>query len=151
MGRLVLSILKISGRRSSLGQSTVEFALVIPVFLLITIGIVDLGRGIIANNVISNAAREGARAGIYPGTTDTAISTAINQETAFLGNVPVATADPGTGNWVSVSPSEASGLRKSGNTITVVVHYRFLPVTPVLSNLVGSSINLSASSTMLIE
>jgi TadE-like protein len=39
----------------------VEFALVLPVFMVILIGMVDLGRAIWANNSVANAAREAAR------------------------------------------------------------------------------------------
>ena len=49
------------------GQSLVEFALVLPVFLLCMFGIIDLGRVIWANNALANAAREGARFAIVHG------------------------------------------------------------------------------------
>ena len=38
-----------------------EFALVLPIFLLIVFGVFDLGRGVFAYNTVANAAREGAR------------------------------------------------------------------------------------------
>ncbi len=50
--------------RDRRGQSMVEFALVLPIFVLILVGIFDFGRGIYAFNTISNAAREGARLAI---------------------------------------------------------------------------------------
>jgi hypothetical protein len=43
------------------GQSLLEFALVIPIFLAMLLGLVDLGRAIWANNAVANAAREAAR------------------------------------------------------------------------------------------
>ena len=43
------------------GQGLVEFALVLPVFMVILIGMVDLGRAIWANNSVANSAREAAR------------------------------------------------------------------------------------------
>ena len=48
------------GRRSR-GQSLVEFALVLPIFLLMLFGLVDLGRYVYLNSTVSQAAREGAR------------------------------------------------------------------------------------------
>lgn len=48
-------------RTRSRGQGLVEFALVLPVFMVILIGMVDLGRAIWANNAVANAAREAAR------------------------------------------------------------------------------------------
>jgi Flp pilus assembly protein TadG len=57
-----------TGRNTSLykimkGQSMVEFALVLPVMVLIVAGIFDLGRAFFAYITITNAAREGARYG----------------------------------------------------------------------------------------
>jgi hypothetical protein len=43
------------------GQGLVEFALVLPVFLLVMIGVFDAGRLVYTNSVLSQAAREGAR------------------------------------------------------------------------------------------
>ena len=51
------------GRRTrrDRGQGLAEFAIVLPVFLLIVFGAIDLGRVIWATDDITNAAREGAR------------------------------------------------------------------------------------------
>jgi len=43
------------------GQSLVEFALVVPIFILMLFGLVDMGRLVHANSALSQAAREGAR------------------------------------------------------------------------------------------
>jgi Flp pilus assembly protein TadG len=43
------------------GQSMVEFALLLPLFVLLIIGIFDLGRAFFSFIAIMNAAREGAR------------------------------------------------------------------------------------------
>jgi Flp pilus assembly protein TadG len=48
-------------RDRSLGQGLVEFGLVLPIFLAILIGMVDVGRAVWANNSVANAAREAAR------------------------------------------------------------------------------------------
>ena len=46
------------------GQALVEFALVIPLFLLMMLALFDLGRAVFAYNTLTNAAREGARLAI---------------------------------------------------------------------------------------
>jgi Flp pilus assembly protein TadG len=52
----------ISGpRRHDKGQGLVEFALVIPIFLMMLFGLLDAGRYVYMSNVLSQAAREGAR------------------------------------------------------------------------------------------
>jgi len=48
-------------RSRGAGQALVEFALVLPLFLLMLFAIVDIGRVIWANDNLANAAREGAR------------------------------------------------------------------------------------------
>ena len=44
------------------GQSLVEFALLLPIFLLILVGIAEFGRGWMTKNILTGAAREAARA-----------------------------------------------------------------------------------------
>ncbi len=58
MGRISLR-----GRRRSRGQALLEFALVLPIFLLIVFGIIDIGRYVYLTNAFNEGAREGARYG----------------------------------------------------------------------------------------
>ncbi len=67
------------------GQELIEFALVVPLLMLIVFGVLDLGRVFYASVTIANAAREGARyAMFFPG--DTAgIRTATEREAENSG------------------------------------------------------------------
>jgi hypothetical protein len=47
--------------RDARGQSLVEFALVIPIILLVIVGFFEIGRAVFAYNTLANAARQGAR------------------------------------------------------------------------------------------
>ena len=49
--------------RASRGQALVEFALILPIFLILLFGIIDFGRYVYTANSLNNAAREGARIG----------------------------------------------------------------------------------------
>jgi Flp pilus assembly protein TadG len=49
--------------RRAHGQSIVEFALILPLFLVLVFGIVEFGRAYIVYVTVTNAAREGARLG----------------------------------------------------------------------------------------
>jgi len=49
------------GGREDSGQTLVEFALILPVFLLVVFGLIDVGRLVYTNSALSQAAREGAR------------------------------------------------------------------------------------------
>ena len=51
-------------KTSPQGQALVEFALVLPILLLLIFGIIDAGRLIYTYNTVSNAARNGARVAI---------------------------------------------------------------------------------------
>jgi hypothetical protein len=67
------------------GQSLIEFALVLPLFVLLIVGIFDLGRAFFAFIAISNAAREGARVYTFDpeSTTWPIIEHAISKELAL--------------------------------------------------------------------
>ena len=77
------------GRRR--GQALVEFALVLPVLLVILLGTFDAGRLIFAYNSVSNAAREGGRTAIVNQTPVEVRAKAAEQATA-LG---IPSTDPG--------------------------------------------------------
>lgn len=51
-------------RRTDRGAVAIEFALLLPVMLLILGGIIDFGRAFFTQITVTNAAREGARAAI---------------------------------------------------------------------------------------
>jgi len=49
------------GRGGSRGQALTEFALVLPIFFVLILGTLDVGRVVLANDMVANVAREGAR------------------------------------------------------------------------------------------
>lgn len=124
------------------GQALIEYALIIPVFMLIVMVIFDLGRAVYYYSAIHNAAREGARfAVIEPGNT-TGIETAARRLTAGLdqGNLTI------TIGSVTFPEGEPG--------IEVQISYIFTPATPVLGKLFGSGVNqitLDSQASMQIE
>lgn len=50
-------------RPQTAGQALVEFALVVPIFLLVLFGILDMSRFVYNSNALNEGAREGARQG----------------------------------------------------------------------------------------
>jgi Flp pilus assembly protein TadG len=54
-------------RNKPRGQAMVEFALIFPIFILLLVGIFDLGRVIWVNDTLATAAREAARFAIVHG------------------------------------------------------------------------------------
>lgn len=123
--------------RQRLGQGLVEFALILPILILIFMGIIDFGRAIYAFNSVSNAAREGARVGIVDQTmTGGAYNAAIeaaNQATALglsaSNPSQVLVSFPNTGgNCPTVSV---------GCPIRVRVQYQFTAITPIIGRIIG--------------
>ena len=43
-------------------------------FLLLTVGIIEFGRAFMVQQIVTNAAREGARHGVLPGATNAAVT-----------------------------------------------------------------------------
>ena len=65
--------------RSQAGAELVEFALVLPILLLVFGGIVDFGLLLQRQQVVTNAAREGARLAVLPGYTAADVQARVTQ------------------------------------------------------------------------
>jgi Flp pilus assembly protein TadG len=96
--------------KSERGQSLVEFAMILPLFMVILFGIMEFGRLWEISNLITSASREGARVAAISGSSQSqAIQAAQNVLSA--ANIDDAT--------VSVSgPNSASEV-----SVTVTIHY----------------------------
>jgi Flp pilus assembly protein TadG len=64
-------------RRNDRGTALLEMALTLPLMLFVSIGIVEFGRAYQTWQVLTNAAREGARIAVLPGTDDAAVTTRV--------------------------------------------------------------------------
>ena len=102
----------------SRGQALVEFALILPIFILLTAGIFDGARAVYAYNTIANAARQGARVAI------------VNQDQTDIRDTTIqAGVALGLANSnVSLVPCATYGCE-----YTVTVTYVFVPVVPGLN------------------
>ncbi len=94
------------------GQSLTEFALVLPLLLAVVIGIFEFGRAWNVYQVLTNAAREGARRAVVPTTASedevrTVIDTYLDNAALDdgLGEVDIEGFRAGTGTPVTVSVS----------------------------------------------
>jgi Flp pilus assembly protein TadG len=137
------SLKKLSGLKLEKAQTMVEFALVFPVVLLITYGIIELGRAVFIYSAVSNAAREGARYGAAAGTGANGIVQYADcqgikdavRRTAFLISIPDSQIniqyDNGTTIKSSCPPSTGANdpnRIKLGDRIIVTVNARYEPV-----------------------
>jgi Flp pilus assembly protein TadG len=130
-----------SGRRAA-GQSLVEFAIVLPIFLLLLFGLIDIGRFVYSVNALSEAAREGTRFGSVGAWTQScagpreACVEAVTR--ARLAGVPGATATAICQRYVadSATPSPvARGSCRTNDVLTVRVDADFEVLTPVIGQL----------------
>ena len=122
--------------RKERGQSLVEFALVLPLLILILLGIFDLGRVYNTYIVITNAARNGAYYGSMHSTDTTGIVQRVLTEAQGSGvNL--------TSSNVCVS---SSGVR--GSPIGVSVTFNFALFSSVLPGV--DTLTLSSSTEMMI-
>ena len=78
----------VENKKHNIGQGLIEFALVLPVLILVVYGVLELGRAFFAYIAITNASREGARVFTFrPDVTTIAdIGTAVRKE---VGNIPL--------------------------------------------------------------
>ena len=125
--------------REEKGQSMVEFALILPVLILIIIGIIEFGFLFSGYLALTNASREAVRT-VSLGETDVeAIQRA--KDVAIILN-------PAKMN-VSISPSAV--IRDRGDSVTATISYDYDFLTPFMEKLFGSNLQLEAEATMRVE
>ena len=130
--------------RGERGQSLVEFALLLPIFLILLFAIVDFGLGLNAWITITNSAREGARAGAVGA--DAATITQKVQDTSGALDM----------DKLTVTVTNAQG--QPGGSVVVDVDYQYDLITPlsalmefVSGNTIGPTLNLSSTADMRLE
>ncbi len=112
-------------RQSQLGQNAVEFALLLPVLMLVLFGILDLGRLFFAAITITNAARDGARYGIEHPADVGGIQARVQAEAAGTG---IDLTDSALATITRVCPSGCV----SGTPLRVEVTYNIHLILPGL-------------------
>jgi Flp pilus assembly protein TadG len=75
------------------GTTLVEFAVIAPLFFLLVLGIIEFGRAMMVESLLTNAAQKGARAGALDGAQAADVSSAVNTYLSH-GGVSGATSTP---------------------------------------------------------
>lgn len=83
--RTTLQPLPQSGSESRRAAAAVEFAVIAPVLILFLFGAIDFGRAMMVSNLLTSAAREGARIGVVPNTENVDIRTLVNANLNSVG------------------------------------------------------------------
>ena len=135
--------------KSERGAELVEFALVFPTLLLVMLGIADFGFLFQRYEVVTNAAREGARVAILPGYTDGDVTARVNQYITASGIPGTATTTVGAPQTVAVG-----GQCITVRPVTVSYDHQFLFLGPIIGLMGGSGFSnktLHATSSMRSE
>jgi Flp pilus assembly protein TadG len=147
---------RIAGRPKARGQGLVEFALVLPLFLLLVFGIMDLGLAVFSYNSITNAAREGARLAIV-NQDATKVTTRATSQARVAGAPTVtvayyqANAD-GTPDTTRTCPVGASTYIGVGCLAVVTFSGSYTPITPVIGRVLFSSgVTFTARTVLPVE
>ena len=128
------------------GNSLIEFALILPLFLLLVLGIVDFGRYFFVQHTIQFATREGMRLALVgrrlpdgggnPMTREASIIQTIRENAGMAVNpsslsiyiYPIATGYSDPGNWETLPPNAGD----PGAYMRVKTRYIFRFVTPLI-------------------
>ena len=139
---------RLSRMRHQKGTAAVEFAFMLPLFLTLLFGVIELSFAMYDKAIITNAAREAARAGIVvakPRVSSTKISDVATDYVSGLLVTFGSTSLP----TVSVDQSEGTSAGKPLK-VTVSYTYNGLLLTSLVKGLVGP-IKLDAATVMTYE
>ena len=157
-----------------MGQSLVEFALILPIMLVLTLGVVDATRVFTAEIALANGVREAAifaaagsnydkwctdpafKAPTPPVSVPCPAGTTAFHEFNDPENVAYRIAAEVTGLDAALVVLEQPVCAPVANCddasvdVTITAHYPFEPLTPILGDLWGSSLTLTAATTARI-
>jgi Flp pilus assembly protein TadG len=143
---------KLMARARERGAAAVEFALVLPILVIILLGIVDFGLEINSQAIVANAAREGARTASLGGTENEAKTTVKNAVSSLLNvsntnpTVTVTCRTAADSNCASTFDSS----KETGGTVRVTVSYVYTWISPAILGLPGQT-TVTKISEMRIE
>jgi Flp pilus assembly protein TadG len=130
-----------SYRKKRRGAAAVEFAVVAPIFLLLVFGMIEYGRMVMVQQVLTNASREGARCAVLDGSTHQQV---VDTITAYLTSGSIQGAN------ITVNPTNPEDAA-FGDPVTVTVDIGFSEVSWLPSPMYLGGTTLSATTVMRRE
>lgn len=137
--------------RSERGAALVEAAMIMPMILLISVGIFEFGRAYQTSQVLTNAAREGARLAILSGPTDGDVRARVNKYLTDGGLTSLLEAN------IQVDRNAALTGSTTASSVTIKYPFEFMMLNPIVRLVVptdtetGAPITLTASTLMRNE
>jgi len=129
--------------RSQRGAALIETAVTLPILLLVCVGIFEFGRAYETVQVMTNAAREGARVAILPDYADASVSARVK---TYLknGGLPAAVVDSAATKVLITAttiPVNATGtVTAAASRIVVEYPFEFMVLQPVAQLVVNGSL-----------
>lgn len=140
-------------RQRERGAALLEMAITLPLLLFVAVGIFEFGRAFQTWQVVTNAAREGARVAILPGAVDADVTSRVQTylEAGALSSPASATVTIDRTAEISIGATTAPASR-----VTVGYPFEFMVLQPVAQLVVrgstaGAPITMGASATMRNE
>ena len=137
-------------RRGERGAALLEAAVTIPIILLVSVGIFEFGRAYQTQQVLTNAAREGARLAVLEGPTDAEVRARVN---SYLtgGGLTSLSADQ-----ILVNRTVPFNGTATASQVTVNYPFSFMVLNPVVrlvrpTSTLGGSITMSSATLMRNE
>ena len=124
---------RLTGER---GAALLETAIALPLVLLVAVGIFEFGRAFQTWQVLTNAAREGARVAVLPNPVAGSVEARVREymTSGQLGNAATATVTVNRNATISIG-----GANASASIVTVQYPYSFMVLNPVARLVVRTS------------
>ena len=133
-----------SSRRSERGSVLLEMAMTLPLLLLVSVAIFELGRAYQTQQVLTNAAREGARMAVLPDASTSNVETRVRQ---YLESGRLSDPDTASVDIVTTATIPMGAATVSASVVTVNYPFQFTVLGPI-ARLVSSSSNIPGAITL---
>ena len=139
--------------RSERGAALIEAAFTMPLLLLVSISVFEFGRAYQHWQILTNAAREGARIASLPGVPNTAITERVRTYMTAGQLTKAATAGIAIARTTQISIGASTA---PASTVTVSYPFQFVVLQPIArlvvsGTTVGEAITMTTSATMRNE
>lgn len=105
-----MASIRLRAKHARLGAAAVEFAMIAPLMIMFTFGMIELGRLMMVKNAATQATREGARAASLPFATNQKVLARVTQELE-LHSIPSPTIETVPENIEDAAPGEVVLVR----------------------------------------
>lgn len=135
------------------GAALLETAVVLPIVLLVSVSIFEFGRAYQVFQIMTNAAREGARIAVLPSATDADV---VNRVQTYLVEGQIANAGTATVTINHAVTVSIGGGNAPATQVTVSYPFSFIVLNPVArlvvpNSTLGSAFPMTTSALMRNE